>query len=87
MDLLNWSTALDFESYQMSWQGIATSSRSEAAVPIGSAEWELAVAAENGLLDSMGNIILNSAVFETVEAELSRRPFITETSRDSSMHR
>jgi|AntAceMinimDraft_12_1070368.scaffolds.fasta_scaffold65801_1 hypothetical protein len=27
MDLLNWSTTLDFESYQQSWKSIATSSR------------------------------------------------------------
>ena len=85
MELLNWSTTLDFESYQQSWTAIATSSRSEAAVPIGSAEWELAVAAENGLLDSMGNLDLNSHAFEALEAELNSQPvsrsstFITES--------
>lgn len=74
MDLLNWSTTLDFESYQKSWTAVATSSRSEASVPIGSAEWELAVAAESGLLDAMGNLNLNSNAFEALEAELNREP-------------
>ena len=77
MELLNWSTTLDFESYQQSWKAIATSSRSEATVPIGSAEWELAVAAENGLLNSMGNLDLNSHAFEALEAELNREPATT----------
>lgn len=83
MELLNWSTTLDFESYQQSWRTIATSSRSEATVPIGSAEWELAVAAENGLLDSMGNLDLRGNAFESLEAELNREqthpsPFLTQ---------
>lgn len=73
-ELLNWSSALDFESYERSWKTMATSTRSEAAVPISAAEWELAVAAENGLLDSMGNLALDNQRFEALEAELNRGP-------------
>jgi hypothetical protein len=47
-------------------------SRSEAAVPIGAAAWEAAVAAESGLLDAAGNLCLHSHAFEALEAELNR---------------